>query len=88
MDPKHKIEVRYYPYRVAQNYYPFYERFYKLLNDHEQKIFIQSCYDMLNRLKSYLRNTTTASERIDVKRAETNLTQILKELKIFYKSKA
>ena len=23
MDPKHKIEVRYYPYRVAQNYYPF-----------------------------------------------------------------
>lgn len=86
MDPKHKIEVRYYPYRVAQNYYPFYERFYKLLNDHEQKIFIQSCCDILKRLKSYLRNTTTASERADVKKAEQNLTRILKELNISYKS--
>lgn len=85
MDPKHKIEVRYYPYRVAQNYYPFYERFYKLLNEHEQKIFIQSCYDILERLKSYLRNTTTASERVDVKKAEQNLTRILKELNISYK---
>lgn len=88
MDPKHKIEVRYYPYRVAQNYYPFYERFYKSLNDHEQKIFIQSCCDILNRLKSYLRNTTTASERIDVKKAEQNLTRILKELNISYRSEA
>lgn len=86
MDPKHKIEVRYYPYRVAQNYYPFYERFYKLLNNHEQKIFIQSCCDILKRLKSYLRNTTTASERLDVKKAEQNLTRILKELNIHYKS--
>lgn len=85
MDPKHKIEVRYYPYRVAQNYYPFYERFYKLLNGHEQKMFIQSCCDILNRLKSYLKNTTTASERIDVKKAEQNLTRILKELNISYR---
>lgn len=51
-----------------------------------KKIFIQSCCDILKRLKSYLRNTTTASERLDVKKAEQNLTRILKELNIHYKS--
>ena len=87
MDPKHKTEVRYYPYRVAQNYYPFYERFYKELSHKEQEIFIQSCFEILKRLKSYLETTTTASDRTDVKKSEKNLLQIFKELNITYETK-
>lgn len=87
MDPKHKTEVRYYPYRVAQNYYPFYERFYKELSHKEQEIFIQSCFEILKRLKSYLETTTTASDRTDVKKSEKNLLRIFKELNITYETK-
>lgn len=84
MDPKHKVEVRYYPYRVAQNYYPFYEQFYKDLSKNEQELFIQSCLEIMNRLKSYLNSSTTASDRIEVKKAEQYLLQIFKELHIPY----
>ena len=84
MDPKHKVEVRYYPYRVAQNYYPFYERFYKELTKNEQELFIQSCLEIMTRLKSYLNSSTTASDRIEVKKAEQYLLQIFKELNIPY----
>jgi hypothetical protein len=86
MDPKHKTEVRYYPYRVAQNYYPFYERFYKELSHKEQEIFTQSCFEILKRLRSYLETTTTASDRTDVKKSEKNLLRIFKELNIAYET--
>lgn len=76
-----------YPYRVAQNYYPFYERFYKELSHKEQEIFIQSCFEILKRLKSYLETTTTASDRTDVKKSEKNLLRIFKELNITYETK-
>lgn len=82
MDPKHKAEVRYYPYRVAQNYYPFYERFFKELNKKEQSIFIESCKNILSRLRAYLKTSSTASDRPEVKKAEEYLLRIFSELDI------
>lgn len=53
----------------------------------EQEIFIQSCFEILKRLKSYLETTTTASDRTDVKKSEKNLLRIFKELNITYETK-
>lgn len=77
MNPKHKVDSYYYPYRVAQNYYPFYERFFKGMNKNEQNVFSTACTSMLNRIKWYLNSTTTLEGRKDVLRAKDYMERIL-----------
>ena len=77
MNPKHKVDSYYYPYRVAQNYYPFYERFFQGMNKNEQTIFLTACSSMLNRIEWYLNSTTTQEGRMDVLRAKDYMERIL-----------
>ncbi len=87
MDPKHKKEVRHYPYRVAQNYYPFYERFYKSMSIKEQQIFIKACVEMLERIQWYEKTCQTQDNKIDVQKAKQKLTVIVAENMARYDSK-
>ncbi len=77
IDPKHKRDVRHYPYRVAQNYYPFYEKFFKGMNSEERNVFLKACREMLDRIANYESTTTDVSH--DVKRAKELLSLILHE---------
>lgn len=77
MNPKHKVDSYYYPYRVAQKYYPFYERFFKGMNKNEQSIFLTSCDSMLKRIEWYLSTTSTQEGRQDVLRAKDYMERIL-----------
>lgn len=79
MDPKHKREVRHYPYRVAQNYYPFYEKFYKVMSPTEKTLFINACKDMIERIHWYEHSCQTHENRIDVNKAKQRLNLILQE---------
>lgn len=79
MDSRHKLEVRYYPYRVARNYYPFYERFFNSMTNAEKKEFLVSCQEILNRLEWYQRESSTSGYRKDVVMAKEGIMQILKE---------
>lgn len=77
MNPKHKVDSYYYPYRVAQNYYPFYERFFEGMSKNEQSTFLSACSSMLNRINWYLNSTTTPEGRSDVYRAKDYIERIL-----------
>lgn len=79
MDPKHKVEVRYYPYKVARLYYPFYEKFHKQLKDYEQREFVSSCSEMLKRLEWYESTSETGGNRKDVVLAKEQIQTIIKE---------
>lgn len=79
IDSKHKLEVRFYPYKVARLYYPFYERFYKTMKGYEKKEFISSCQAMLVRLDWYVANSNEGAKRQDVKNARDGIKQILEE---------
>lgn len=79
MDSRHKLEVRYYPYRVARNYYPFYERFFAGMSDTEKKEFLTDCQEILHRLEWYQRESGTSGTRKDVVVAKDGIMQILKE---------
>ena len=78
MDPRHKYEVRHYPFRVAQNYYPFYEKFYKNMKDGEKTKFINACKEMLDRISWY--ESTTSNIHRDVKSTSNSLKIILNEI--------
>ncbi len=77
MNPKHKVDSYYYPYRVAQKYYPFYERFFKGMNKNEQNVFLTACQNMLKRIEWYLKSTTSQEGRSDVVRAKDYMERIL-----------
>lgn len=77
MNPKHKVDSYYYPYRVALNYYPFYEKFYPSMSKSEQQSFLSACEDMLMRIKWYLDTTTTVEGRNYVIKAKDYINRIL-----------
>ena len=77
IDPKYRDNARYYPYRVSQKYYPFYEKYYKGMNANEKKVFINACEKMLERIEWYLRTYPTTEGRKDVTKAKDLLTSIL-----------
>jgi hypothetical protein len=77
MDPKHKQVAMHYPYKVAQNYYPFYEKFFKKMKDGEKKRFINACNEMISRIKWY--EDFTKEVHRDVKKARERLELILRE---------
>lgn len=79
IDTKHKLEVRFYPYKVARLYYPFYEKFFKLLKKYERREFLASCQVMLERLEWYVSHSNEGSKRKDVTNARDGIQQILKE---------
>ena len=80
LDSKHKVEVRYYPYRVARMYYPFYEKYYKGMAVHEKKDFVNSCQAMLTRLEWYISTSETGGQSKDVIIAKSGIERILREV--------
>lgn len=54
INPANKVIVRFYTYKVARNYYRFYDRFFKELTEAEQREFVRSCDEMYRRAKWYV----------------------------------
>ena len=79
MDPIHKRIVRHYPYRVAQNYYLFYEHFYSQLSSLDQKKFITACKEIYERAEWYLGTVSYFRIRKDVTKVKQQLEQIFAE---------
>lgn len=80
MDPIHKTKVRFYPYRVAQNYYPFYEKFYKTMSPIEKKKFVRCCDDIKERALGYAATAESSVSKVDVNKAIKLLEQIHNEV--------
>lgn len=79
IDPIHKTKVRFYPYRVAQNYYPFFNKFYRDLSTKDRKFFLDSCRGILARAEKYSPTADNGAARRDTKKAIVLLKQILNE---------
>lgn len=82
MNPIHKTKVRFYPYRVAQNYYPFYEKFYSTMSPSDKKNFVKCCAEINNRAKAYAANAESPRSKYDVRKAIKLLDQINDEVSI------
>ncbi|MCQ2308186.1 MAG: SIR2 family protein [Bacteroidales bacterium] len=80
IDPIHKTKVRFYPYRVAQNYYPFYEKFFNTMSPTEKKKFIKCCDDIKERAIAYAATAESSISKADVKKAIKLLEQIHNEV--------
>lgn len=80
MNPIHKTKVRFYPYRVAQNYYPFYEKFYPTMSFDNKKKFVKCCNEINNRAKEYAQHVVSPRSKSDVIKAIKLLEHIIDEV--------
>ncbi len=71
-------EYKYYNYRVANNYLPFYERFYEGFSDNEKREFIRACFEMQNEIKRYLERKDASNKNL-VEQTYHSLQQILSD---------
>lgn len=80
-NPVQERRVMYYPYRVAQNYLPFFQKFYPQMNTSLQREFIQCCEQILEKIERFTSNTPNYAEHRDVLKAKSNLNYILSSYK-------
>lgn len=78
-NPHDRNRTRHYPFRVALNYYPFYEKFFKEIPRQDQIIFLQSCDEILNRIDVYKRFVEQYRIHPSVKKCSELLSQIVAE---------
>ncbi len=79
IDPVHDKVVKYYPYRVAQRYLPFYEKFFAKMNKNDRDIFINSCMEMIKKIENFVSKNEKYANRREVRKAKENLYYIIAE---------
>ena len=72
-----KNRTRHYPFRVAQNYYPFYEKYFKALKKQDKIIFIHSCKEILGRIELYMQSVDNYRIRSEVKKTHDLFEKII-----------
>ena len=80
-NPNERHKTRHYPFKVAQNYFPFYETYYSSLTKQDKKIFIHSCNEILSRIDSYLQSVDSYRVRKEVEDTKALLKQIIEKSK-------
>lgn len=80
IDPVHLRENKYYPFRVARNYLPFYEQYKSRMNSREKKFVKDACLKVLQMIENFYRANPRYKGRKDVKEAKSNLNQIIGEI--------
>lgn len=80
-DKSHLKDTKYYPFKVAQNYLPFYEKFKLRMGKKEMSFFHQACMQIDTMLKNYKNAIPAYRTKREVKDAEDKICRILDELK-------
>lgn len=82
-DKSHLKDTKYYPFKVARSYGPFYEKFKKRMDKKELASFYQSCKQIDTMLKNYKNAIPAYRTKHEVREAEECLNKILSESKGF-----
>lgn len=76
-EKSHLKETKYYPFKVARSYLPFYEKFKSRMSKKELMRFHQACQQIDTMIKSYKSAIPLYRIKHEVKEAETNIGIIL-----------
>lgn len=79
-DRSHLKDTKYYPFKVARSYHPFYHKFKTRMNKKEQAFFHQACLQIDSMIKSYKNAIPAYRTKHEVRDAEVKIGQILSEM--------
>lgn len=80
-DRRHEKDTKYYPFKVARIYLPFYEKFKSRMSKKELGQFYVACQQIANMIKKYKNAIPVYRMKHEVKEAEKNIDKILDEQK-------
>ena len=81
-DKSHIKFTKYYPFKVARNYLPFYEKFKSRMNKKEMEQFCAACMQIESMIKNYKTAIPAYRTKHEVKEAEQNIGKVLSEMKV------
>ncbi len=76
-NPHDKNKTRHYPFRVAQNYFPFYQKFFKELPQKDKQVFLHSCEEIIMKVDVYLKSIDNYRIKKEVEKAKELILEIL-----------
>lgn len=79
-EPSHLKDTKYYPFRVAQNYFPFYKKYKARMTKKERSTFAVYCEKLLKMIDIYLKSSPGYSHRKDVMNAKKDLEVIIADV--------
>lgn len=79
-DRSHLKDTKYYPFKVARSYLPFYEKFKNRMSKKELTQFGQACLQIDLMINNYKNAIPAYRTKLEVKEAEKNVKQILSEM--------
>lgn len=80
IDPVHLRDNKYYPFRVARNYYPFYVQYKSRMSNSEKTYLKNACLKVLQMIENFYRVNPKYKNRKDVRDAKRNLQLIIRDL--------
>lgn len=80
IDPVHLRDNKYYPFRVARNYLPFYVQYKSQMSKSEKTFFKNACLKVLQMIEKFYQTNPKYKNRKDVKDAKRSLQQIVGDL--------
>lgn len=79
-DRSHQKDTKYYPFKVARLYLPFYEKFKKWMSKKELAQFGLACHQIESMIESYKNAIPYYRTKHEVKEAERNIKQIIADM--------
>ncbi|MDZ7775278.1 MAG: SIR2 family protein [Bacteroidales bacterium] len=76
-NPNDKNKTRHYPFRVAQHYFPFYQKFFKDLPQKDKLVFLHSCEEIIMKVDVYLKSIDNYRIKGEVEKAKELILEIL-----------
>lgn len=80
-DRNHLKDTKYYPFKVARSYQPFYEKFKKRMTKKELSQFQSACVQISEMIKSYKFAIPAYRTKFEVRQAEDCMDKILSEIR-------
>ena len=79
-DKSHIKDTKFYPFKVARAYLPFYQKFKTRMTKKERQIFLLACEEIDRMVKSYKNAIPRYRIKREVRDAEENISKIFSEL--------
>ncbi len=79
-DKSHLKDTKFYPFKIARSYQPFYQKFKSRMDKKEQASFYQACLQIDVMIKSYKNAVPAYRTKHEVRDAEIKIGQILEEI--------
>lgn len=79
-DRSHLKDTKYYPFKVARSYLPFYEKFKNRMSKKEKSQFGQACHQIDVMIENYKNAIPAYRTKHEVREAEKNIKQIIADM--------